>query len=366
MADRKDALSLVRPHLLALNGYAAVEPPEALAERAGIPASQVVKLDANENPYGPSPKVAAALTNLRTHLYPDPAQVAARRAVSAYIGLPPEHIVVGSGSDEIIDLAFRSVLDPGDAVVNCTPTFGMYVFTAQVCGATTIDVERDQLFAIDVDRMLIAAKDTSVKIIIVASPNNPSGNATPVSDLRRLLDSDCLVIVDEAYVEFGAESVAPLVAEYPNLLVLRTLSKWGGLAGLRVGYGLMAPELAELLMRAKLPYNVNQAAEAALLASLADTATLNTRARQIVAERGRMFDALAGLPGLDPLPSDTNFILCRMPDGRGKAVYEGLAAQGVFVRYYARGKLADYLRISIGTEDNTDRLIVALRTTLAA
>ena len=366
MEEAPRVLDLVRPHLLTLEAYEAVEPPEALAARAGIPESEVVKLDANENPYGPSPRVAEALAKLgRVHLYPDPAQTAMRSAVSAHLGIGSEHIVVGNGSDEIIDLLFRAVLAPGDAALTCVPTFGMYEFTAHVCGGWTMPVERDERFAVDVEaveRALSGDGGDQVKIIALASPNNPSGNATPPEVVERLLGSGRLVIVDEAYAEFSEwPSMVDRVGQCPNLVVLRTLSKWGGLAGLRAGYGIMDADLAELLMRAKPPYNVNQATEAALLASLADAATLNERAQAIVAERDRMRKCIDDLPGITPLPSDANFILCRVADGRGRAIYESLAQRGVFVRYYKRAALADYLRISVGTPRHTDRLIEALR-----
>ena len=362
MTDRR-AFDFVQPHWRDLDPYEAAEPPELLAERAGMLESDVAKLNANENPYGPSPKVFEALADIhRVHIYPDPAQVAMRKAISEYVGLGPEHIVVGNGSDEIIDLVFRAVLAPGDVVVNSVPTFGMYDVTARICGASTLEVERDDAFRLDVDRVLDAAQDA--KIIVLASPNNPSGNATPLEDVERLLASDCVVIVDEAYVEFNARSVAPLVAQHPNLVVLRTLSKWAGLAGLRVGYGIMDAEMADVLMRGKPPYNVSQAAEAALLASLADRELLLERVQLIVRERERMAAMLDELPGVEPLPSEANFILCRVPEGRGKSAYEGLAALGVSVRYYSRGKLADFLRISVGTPEQTDRLIDALRAVL--
>lgn len=365
MASTKRALDLVRPHLLSLQPYEGVEPPDVIAKRVGLPESELVKLDANENPYGPSPRVARAMPGIaRVHLYPDPAQVAMRTAVAGYVGVPMEHIVVGNGSDEIIDLVFRAVLEPGDQVIVCTPTFGMYDFTAHVCGGTGVAVERDANFAVDADAVL-GALNNRTKIITVASPNNPSGNSTPPETIERLLESERLVMIDEAYVEFGGTSVAGWVTKHPNLVVLRTLSKWGGLAGLRVGYGLMDDSLADLLLRAKPPYNVNQAAEAALLASLADTKTLNERAAKIVEERERMIAAIADLDGVTPLPSDSNFVLCRMPNGKGRQIYESLARRGVFVRYYSRASLADYLRISVGTSEQTGRLIEALIAALA-
>lgn len=358
---KKSALSLVRPHLLDLAPYEAVDPPEVLAARAGIPEGDIVKLNANENPYGSSEKVTKALASLdRVHIYPDPRQTAMREAVGAYVGLDPAHVVVGNGSDEIIDLLFRAVLGQGDAVIDSEPTFGMYPFVAHVCGGRTVKVERGPGFEVDVDAVLAACQAEQAKAIVIASPNNPTANATPLSDVERLLEAGCLVIVDEAYHEFGGTSAAHLVPAHPNLAVLRTMSKWAGLAGLRIGYGLMAQELADLLLRAKPPYNVNQAAEVALLASLDDAATLAERARWIVNQRERMAAALEGMPGLKPWPSDANFILCQVPEGRGKVFYEALARQGVFVRYFRQGRLADFLRISVGTPQETDRLIDAM------
>jgi histidinol-phosphate aminotransferase len=365
MASVKRASDFVRPHLLSLKGYESVEPPEVLAARAGIPESEVVKLDANENPYGPSPSVIDAMPGVpRMHLYPDPAQVAMRTAVADYLGVGMEQVVIGNGSDEIIDLVFRTVLESTDTVLMCVPTFGMYEFTAQVCGASTVEVERDDAFQIDVEATLKAI-DSTTKIITIASPNNPSGNSAPPKVIERLLESDAIVMVDEAYAEFGCASVVKSVTDHPNLVVLRTLSKWGGLAGLRAGYGVMEPGMADLLLRAKPPYNINQATEHAVLASLADTATLNQRASTIVEERVRMFAALDALPGVTPLPSDANFILCHVPDGQGKAIYDGLARRGVFVRYYSRASMADYLRISVGTAAQTTRLLDAFSQSLS-
>ena len=362
MSDKqRDALSLVRPHLLELAPYEAVDPPEVLAAQAGIPQDRIVKLNANENPYGASSKVGEALANLdRIHIYPDPRQSAMREAVGNYVGLDPSHVVVGNGSDEIIDLLFRAVLGPGDAVIDSEPTFGMYPFVAHVCGGRTVTVERGPSFEVAVDAVLAACRAEGAKVIVIASPNNPTANAAPLDDVERLLVAGCLVIVDEAYHEFGGTSAAHLVPDHSNLAVLRTMSKWAGLAGLRVGYGLMAPELADLLLRAKPPYNVNQAAEVALLASLEDAAVLTERATWIVRERERMATALEAMPGLTPWPSDANFILCQVPEGHGKAAYEALARQGVFVRYFRHGRLTDFLRISVGTPHETDRLIEAM------
>jgi histidinol-phosphate aminotransferase len=360
MAEPFDILSHVQPHFLDLDAYEAVDPPEVLAERAGIPESQVVKLNGNENPYGPSPRVMEALANLdRVHIYPDPQQVALREAIGHYMDVAPEYIVAGNGSDEIIDLLFRALLGPGAGVVNCTPTFGMYSFTAHVVGAKAIEVPRNDEFQIDVPKVIKTAL-TSSKIVVLASPNNPTGNSVPVADIQRLLDAGLLVILDEAYGEFGGESVVQMVASHSNLVVLRTFSKWAGLAGLRVGYGVMAPALAEVIMRAKPPYNVSQAAEAAVLASLDDLPYIRERVSWMVREKQRLYGLLNDVSGLDACPSDANFILCRTPENRGQRVYEALARRGVFVRYFSNPRLRDYVRISVGTPEETDRLMDAL------
>jgi histidinol-phosphate aminotransferase len=364
MPGKRRPLDFVRPHLLTLAPYEAVDPPEVLAKKAGMPVSKTAKLNGNENPYGPSPHVAKMIAAVAgMHIYPDPAQVAMRAALGAFLSVPKEQIVVGNGSDEIIDLVLRCVLEPGDSIINCEPTFGMYAFTTHVCGGRTVDVERDAAFAVDVDAVLSAIDDRT-KLIAIASPNNPSGNCTPLEDIERLLTADVLVLIDEAYIEFGGTSVVAWVASHPNLIVLRTLSKWGGLAGLRVGYGVMDSEMADLLMRAKPPYNVNQASEAAMLATLSDTAVLNSRVDLIVQERDRMSTALARI-GLEPFPSEANFVLFRLPTGRGKSVYQSLARQGVFVRYYSRASMVDYLRISVGTSDQTAQVIEAMTQSLA-
>ena len=361
MAKPSDAMSLVQPHLLSLAAYEAVDPPEVLAARAGVPEAQIVKLNGNENPYGPSPKVREALANLdRAHIYPDPRQAAMREAIASYVEVGAEHIVVGNGSDEIIDLLFRAFLAPGDAIINCTPTFGMYSFTAQVCGGTTLTVPRDDQFRVDIDAVLRAAESKGARVIVLASPNNPTGKAIPSTDVQRMLEAGLVVVLDEAYHEFGGLSMASALPANTNLIVLRTLSKWAGLAGLRVGYGLMSPQLAELLMRAKPPYSVSQAAEAAMLASFGDLSALRERVGLLVRERERMRVLLNALPGLTPWPSDANFILCQVPGGRGRIVYEGLARRGVFVRYFPGPPLTDFFRVSAGTPKQTDRFIEAL------
>ena len=355
-----DVMDRLQPHIRLLDMYQGVDPMEVLAQKAGIPPDRVIKLNGNENPYGPSPKVAEALANFKLYnLYPDPQQRRVRDALSEYLGVGPEHIVAGNGSDEIIDLVLRMYLGPGEKIIDLAPTFGMYSVCARTCGGDVVTVPRDESFEIDVEATQLAV-DSRTKAIFLASPNNPTGNIAPEWQVRSLLEMGILVVVDEAYYEFCGQTVLPLVTEYPNLIVLRTFSKWAGLAGLRIGLGVMHPDIARVMMSVKPPYNVNLAAETALLASLADREELVNRVNRIVAERDRMFSLLKGLPGVRPWPSQANFVLFQLPPGKAKGVFEGLATKGIFLRHFSSPRLKDYLRVSAGLPHETDAVIAAL------
>lgn len=355
-------LSLVQPHLLELLGYAPIEPAELLAERLGIAPERIVKLDGNENPYGPSPGTVTALAEFKDYnRYPDPQQRSLRAALSDYTGVAGEHIVAGAGSDELIDLLLRALIGQGDGVIECPPTFGMYGFSTRVAGGRSVVVPRREDFSLDMPGIRAAAGEA--KIIFLASPNNPTGNPLSGDELEQLLDTDLLVVIDEAYFEFtgDGEDFVSLVPQRENLVVLRTFSKWAGLAGLRAGYGIMPAALADVLMHMKPPYSPSIAAEVAMLASLEDRELLMERVGEIVRERERMADALTALEMPDVYPSRANFLLARLHDGDARAVHDALAEQGVFVRYFDTPELQDCLRFSAGTSSDTDRLLAALR-----
>ena len=358
-----DVLRFVRPELLRMAGYEPVEPVEVLAARLGVPAERIVKLDGNENLYGPSP---GALAALREHdgynIYPDPDQRRVREVLAGYAGVSAEHLVAGAGSDELIDLLCRALLAPGDRVIDLVPTFGMYAFTTAVCGGQYVPIPRHTDFSVDV-AAVESAMDERTKLIFVASPNNPSGNLLPLEDLERLLALGVPVVLDEAYVEFSGGSATHLAAERENLIVIRTFSKWAGLAGLRAGYGVMPAPLAALLMAMKPPYNLSVAAEVAILASLAERELLMERVQRIVAERERMSRLLGEIPFLRPWPSSANFVLCDVTRGDARALRDGLRRRGVFIRYFDKPGLRDRVRISAGRPEHTDALIAALRET---
>lgn len=356
-----DVTRLLRPDLLAMEGYEPIEPIDVLAEALGIPPERVVKLDGNENPYGPSPRALAALADARSyHIYPDPLQRKVRRALAAYLGVDKELVVAGAGSDELIDLVLRATLSPGDGVINCVPTFGMYSFSTSVCGGKVVEVPRREDFTLDLPAIEGAVR-RGAKVVFIASPNNPTGNAASLREVEALLDLGLLVVVDEAYVEFGAESLASIVPERERLVVLRTFSKWAGLAGLRAGYGVFPPALASLLLRIKPPYNLNVAAQVAVLASLEDLGVLRERVASLVKERGRLYEGLGRIPFLRPYPSQGNFLLCRVEGLEARRVRDRLAERGIFVRYFDTPLLRGHLRISVGLPEHTDALLRALK-----
>ena len=361
-----DVRSLIRPDILEMPGYVPIAPTDVLAARLGIPPERVIKLDGNENPYGPSPKALAAVRKHEAyHIYPDPDQTAVRASLAEYAECEPERIVCGQGSDDLIDLVMRAVLAPGDAprggVIDCPPTFGMYPFSAEIAGARVLEAPRNEDFTLDLDA--IASLAPQATAIFLASPNNPTGNLLSEGEIERLLALDLLVVIDEAYIEFAGRqhSSVALVREHANLVVLRTFSKWAGLAGLRAGYGIMAPELADVLMTIKQPYNLNVAAAVAMIAALEDRALLDEQACKIIGTRNKMSEALKSIDWLHAYPSDANFILCRLDGLDAVEVKERLARRGIFVRHFDTPALRNHLRISVGLEEHVDAIVDALR-----
>ncbi len=355
------AAGLVRPDIASLAEYAPVEPIEAQAARLGLRPDQLAKLDGNENPYGPSPRVAEAVARARFDFYPDPFHTELREAIAGYAGAPAGQIMFGNGSDELLELVIRLLLSPGDEVITCEPTFGMYAFLPPLFLGRVANVQRRPDFSLDVDAIL-AAITPRTKLLLLASPNNPTGNLSPLADVERLLEGGPVVVLDEAYIEFAGAgaSAVPLTARRDNLVVLRTFSKWAGLAGLRVGYGVFPPDLIRHLWKIKQPYNLNVAAGAAVLASLEDRDYLLANVARIVAERPRLAEALAAIPDWQVAPSDANFLLCRMPEAR--AAKARLFQAGIMVRsYFDHPDLSGTLRISVGLPEHTERLAKALR-----
>jgi histidinol-phosphate aminotransferase len=359
-----DPETLIRPEIATMEPYTPIYPFEVLAARLGREPEEIIKLDANENPYGPSPKVREALANLQyAHIYPDPQSTALRAHLAEFTGVPADYLLAGLGADELIDLTMRLFIQPGDEIINCPPTFGMYPFDADVNGARCISVPRRADFSLDVDGVEETAAQHRPKLLFVASPNNPDGSWLPNANLERLLALPIVVVLDEAYVEFmGTEhSRITMVPQCENLIVLRTFSKLAGLAGIRVGYGAFPAALMPHLWKIKQPYNVTVAGSAAAIAALEDIDWLTDKVTLIIEERERLFGLLSDIPYLRPYPSRSNFILCQVVGRNAHELKLALEGEGILIRYYRTPRLQDHVRFTVGKPDQTTALIEVLR-----
>lgn len=359
----------IRKHLESLPPYTPIEPFEVLSARIGKAPADIVKLDANENPYGPLPVVREALATMDfPHIYPDPESRALRNSLEEFTGVPAENLMAGSGADELLDLLMRVFLEPEDCILSCPPTFGMYSFDAELNAARCVEVPRRPDFSLDLDGIRNAVQKYQPKLFFITSPNNPDGSVLDKETIDSLIELPTLIVLDEAYIEFAGENLgrsSSRIREVPqreNLVVLRTFSKWAGLAGLRIGYGAFPKWLMTTLWKSKQPYNVNVAASVAAQVSLAHCEELKQVVERLKSERARLFSALQETPYLNPYPTHSNFILCQVT-GRDAAELKTRLAQehGVFIRYFNKPGLRDHIRISVGRPQDTDALLKALR-----
>jgi len=343
-------MSRARPVVERMHGYVPGEQP-----RGGT----VVKLNTNENPYPPAPGVIAAVAACAAadlRLYPDPMATALREAAARRYGVASEHVLVGNGSDDLLTMLMRTFVGPDDVVVYPEPTYSLYdtLVTIQEGRSLTIPFPAD--FALPA-----ALADADGRVLIICNPNSPSGTFTPldvIEDLAR--GREWIVVVDEAYVDFAPATALPLVARYDNVLVLRSFSKSFSLAGMRIGLAFGHPEILGELAKVKDSYNVSRVAIAAGVAALEDYTWMEQNVARIVASRARLSEELRAV-GYDVLPSAANFVLARRPGEDQGAVQAALRERGVLVRHFATPRLVDALRISVGTDEEIDRLLAELR-----
>ncbi len=356
--------NFIRPHIKAMPAYEPILPYDVLATELGIPAEKLIKLDANENPYGPLPEVLEGLANLATlHIYPDPESRRIRNLLADYHGIAAESIVMGAGADELIDLIIRLLIEPGDCLINCPPTFGMYAFDGNLNQAKLEGIPRQADYSLDIPRIQSAVKEHAPKLLFLANPNNPDGGMISVEQINTLLELPLVIVIDEAYINFCTED-SPWIREVEknqNLIVLRTFSKWAGLAGIRIGYGVFPEMIVHMLMKAKQPYNVSAAAEAAACITMQNIDKVDGRTALITVERKRLSDALSALPWIKPYPSQANFILCKVIGKDARGVKNNLRNQGILIRHFNKPGLSDHIRISVGKPKETDQLLIALK-----
>jgi histidinol-phosphate aminotransferase len=324
----------------------------------------LVKLNTNESPLPPSPRVLDAMreaTSDALRLYPDPESVALRAALAAHHGLKVENVFVGNGSDEVLAHAFLALLKQDKPLLFPDVTYSFYPVWAGLYGIAAKTVPLDETMCVRVEDYRRADGGA----IVIANPNAPTGVALSRGEIEDLLaqNAGIPVVVDEAYVDFGGETAVPLLAKNPNLLVTRTFSKSRALAGLRVGYALGSPALIDALSRVKNSFNsypLGRVAQAGALASVEDDAYFQAGLKTIIAERENMVLRLREL-GFDILPSSANFIFARHKTAKGGDLAKALRERAVLIRHFAAPRIEDFLRITVGTAEQTDKLIAALR-----
>ena len=354
------------PQLKDLVAYEPGKPIEEVARERGLNPEDIIKLASNENPLGPSPKAVAAMQAAvqDVHIYPDGASWKLRSALADKFGLEIGNLILGCGSNEVIEFIGHAFLQPGDNIITAKHAFLVYKLMAKVFGAETIEVD-DPGYVHDLDAMA-AAITPRTKEIFIANPNNPTGTLVSQEAIDRFMakvPEHVVVVFDEAYYEFldNPPDTLKYVREGRNVVILRTFSKIQGLAGTRVGYGIANKELIDILQRTRQPFNVNSIAQAGALAGLLDQEHQDKT--KAITDEGRTYlQAEFAALGLEYIPSHANFVLVRVGDGN--AVFKAMMDQGVIVRAMAAYKLPEWVRISIGTQPQNRRCIEVLRQVL--
>lgn len=340
-----------RPNIDAMEGYVPGEQPKA--------GTQIIKLNTNENPYPPSPAVMEVLCNFDGELlrrYPNPFANDFRQAISDVLNVPLDWIIVGNGSDEVLNIVVRSMAEGDRTVVYPMPTYVLYRTLAEIQPAHVKEIPYGDNNQLPIEE-LIAANGA---VTFIASPNSPSGHIVSNHDLRQLAANlSGVLVIDEAYVDFANETALPLIREFENVMVIRTLSKGYSLAGLRLGFGMANPKLLSGLWKVKDSYNIDAIANLIGAAAMRDQAYKNTCAEKVKASRSKLTLDLKQL-GFQVAESQTNFLLAQPPNNNAEAIYLALKERGILVRYFKQPGLENKLRITVGTDEQNQTLLEAL------
>ena len=365
-----DYAALAPEYVRRIARYVPGKPVEELARELDLDPATIVKLASNENPRGPSPKALAAIASAAAELtrYPDGNGFVLKAALAARFAISADAIVLGNGSNDVLELVTQAFLRPGDHAVYAQHAFAVYPLATQARGATGIEVKAKD-YGHDLHAMR-AAITPRTRVVFIANPNNPTGTWHSPAAIRAFVAAvprDVIVVLDEAYNEFlephQDAHATQWLAEFPHLIVSRSFSKAYGLAALRVGYGVMDPAIADLLNRVRQPFNVNALAQAAAVAALSDTAYVEESRRLNREGMQRLGAGLRDL-GLTALPSHGNFVLVKV--GGASRVHASLLRQGVIVRPVANYGLPEWLRVTIGLPSENERFLAALTIALAA
>lgn len=355
---KDDLLALVRPNVRALIPYH--------LERHDV----AIKLDQNENAFGAPEGIREdllrRLERVPLHRYPDPGQPQLRRELGKLANWPAEGVLVGNGSDDLLHVFADAVLEPGLGVVVPAPSFFVYGYTARVAGAKVFEVPLGEDLNYDLEELVATVEKAAPRVVYLCSPNNPTGTALEPAQIETILSkAPGLVVLDEAYWEFNGWNGRELLEGYRNLVLFRTFSKAAGLAGLRIGYLLAAPELAAEIVKVQQPYPLNRLSQEAAFAALAHYDAILDCARAIVSERDRLFEKLSSIEGVRVTPSRTNFLLFRTPLG-AEGTYRALLQRGVLVRNVSgHPLLRGCLRLNVGTPEENESVVESLRDALS-
>jgi len=337
--------------------YRPVPSAESISIAQNREIERIDKLDAGENVYGPSPLVTQRLSQFRGYqFYPDSEYRSLRKEISNYSQVNIENIFVSNGGDELIDLILRLVLNKGDEVIDCPPTFSSYSLSTVLNGGIVKVIKRKDDFSINTEQILKSI-NIKTKVVYICSPNNPTGNITSITEIEKILLTGVLVCVDEAYIEFGGQSSASLLNKYENLVIIRSLSKWAGIAGLRLGYGLMSKYLVRQLMKIKAPYNVNCAAIIAGIASLQDKEYRELTLNMIRRERQRLIDEIQKLEKYTIFPSGGNFVYVLTTEGQQKNIRKECDLKKISIRFFDSNATKCAIRITIGTRRQNKKVV---------
>ncbi len=356
-------VSLVRREVLEAPEYVPGRSKKDIAAEYGLPLGEIIKLASNEGPLGSSPnaleKIGSAIKELNT--YPDPEAKELRQEIAEYVDAKSENVIVGNGSDEVIELIFKTFLNPGEEVITPVPTYPLYEIVAKLYAGSIIHVPLGEGFSFEGKRISDAITEKT-KLVFACSPNNPTGAVVAREEIEPLLEEKVVVVLDEAYVEFADASLSSMIRDHDNLIVMRTFSKAFGLAGARVGYAIADQKTISYMARTKPPFNVSALSQSAAMGALEDRKHLEKTVEVVREGRRLLYEELSKFDGVKVYNSSANFLLMKLERGTSEGVAEALYRQGIITRpCHHAGLEGEFLRVSVGTASENMRFLEGFR-----
>lgn len=346
---------LIRPDLRKFKSYTPSLTLKQISSEIGLPVEKIIKLDTGENPYVERLQSKNLLKNMDFYPYPDPYCTSLRNKLSPYTGYSPSWLICGNGSDELIDLLIRTFVLPKEEIIVAPPTFPMYEFFGRLSKAEVRYVWRKKDLTINIPK-IIKSISSKTKIVFIDSPGNPAGTLVTYNQLKNLLAKKIIVVVDEAYYEYCQRTVLPLVRTYPNLVVLRTFSKWAGLAGLRIGYLVANPKIVKIISSIKPPYNVNSAAQIMACSVLDHKVNFLTAIRKVVVLRSLLIKKLSQISSIKVFPSFGPYVVFKTKS-KTKELMQYLGKNGVLLKLINQPLVNNCLRVNLGRKREIKKLV---------